>query len=232
MTTRLMSRTERLIAMEQLLFHSDAGMRAVELAEACGVDRRTVYRDLTLLNEFGVPIFQKSGRFHLNRKHYLANVRLSFDELLALVLAASAASRRSVVPHLTSALQKLCDSLPHSIRTHSSSLIEFAHLHKMDAAQVKMLDTIARGWGDLVQVKILYASRDGMKTRSRTLSTYSIETGASGNLYVVGLDSLTQKVRAFQLKRIRRARLLSTTYEIPAQFRLKRWSLPRAQLDA
>jgi proteasome accessory factor B len=226
-----MSRTERLIAMEQLLFHSEAGMRAVELAEACGVDRRTVYRDLTLLNDFGVPIFQKSGRFHLNRKHYLANVRLSFDEMLALVLAASALSRRSVVPHLTSALQKLSRSLPHSIRIHSNSLVEFALLHKMDSAQVKVLDTLARGWSDLVEVKILYASRDGVKTRSRTLATYCIQSGASGNLYAIGLDSLTQKVRAFQLRRIRRARLLSTPYQIPAQFSLSRWSLTRARLD-
>ena len=92
------------------MFRSAAGLRAVELAEACGVDRRTVYRDLSLLNEVGVPIFQKDGRFCLEREQYLATIRLSFDETVALLLAA--AMSRQENPHLTSAMAKLSQALP------------------------------------------------------------------------------------------------------------------------
>ena len=230
MTTRLMSRTERLAAMEQLLFHSEAGMRAVELAEACGVDRRTVYRDLSLLSEIGVPIYQKSGRFCLNRRHYLANVRLSFDELLALVLAASVVTRRAVAPHLPSALEKLSRSLPQPIRAHSNSLIDYAAHHPMDATQTSVLHIIAHAWGELRQVRLWYASRDGSKMRTVDLSTFSIEARASGSLYVIGLDIRSGKVRAFRLSRIIRVRRLSSRYEIPAEFDWRRRSLIRKHI--
>jgi proteasome accessory factor B len=213
--------------MEQLLFHSEAGMRAVELAEACGVDRRTVYRDLSLLNEFGVPIYQKSGRFHLNRKHYLANVRLSFDELLALVLAASAVACRSVSPRLSSALQKLSGSLPQPVHDHVTALIDHALRHPMDATQANALEIIAHAWGDLRQVRVWYLSRDGAKTRSLDLSTYSIEARASSGLYVIGLDNHSQKLRALRLSRIARARPLTEHYEIPAKYHLNRPTLVR-----
>jgi proteasome accessory factor B len=215
MTARLMLRTERLVAIEQLLFHSDKGMRAVELAEACEVDRRTVYRDLALLNEIGVPIFQKDGRFYLNREHYLATTRLSFDEILALLLAASAITRQSATIHLITALQKLSRSLPQSVRVYAENLIGTARRHKLDEESLEVLETIARAWGDLLKVRIWYESRDGVKLRQREISTYSIEPRIPGSLYVIGYDSLTQKVRPFQLTRIKRAQVLNTHYTIP-----------------
>lgn len=224
MTTRLMYRTERLVAIEQLLFHSELGMRAVELAEACGVDRRTVYRDLSLLNEIGVPIYQKDGRFYLNREHYLANVRLNYDELLAL-LCASTMSRQVVSPHLITAMQKLSRSLPQAVRAHTNLLIEIAQRHKMSVTSVEMLEIIARAWGDLKKVKIWYGSRDGSKVRKREVSTYFVETRSPGVVYVIGYDSLTQKVRAFQLNRIRRAQMLTSRYEIPPHFDVRRYLL-------
>ena len=63
MSTQLINRTERLATIEKMLFRAPSGMRVVDIAAACGVDRRTVYRDLNLLNEIGLPIYQKDGRY-------------------------------------------------------------------------------------------------------------------------------------------------------------------------
>ena len=112
MATRLTNRAERLIALEQLLFRSTAGLRAVEIADACGVDRRTVYRDLALLEEIGVPVFQRDGRFFIDREHYLATLRLSMDETVALLVAATESTQQT--PHLGSAIAKLGQVLPAS----------------------------------------------------------------------------------------------------------------------
>lgn len=223
MTTRLMYRTERLVAIEQLLFHSKSGMRAVELAEACGVDRRTVYRDLSLLNEIGVPVYQRDSRFYLDREHYLANVRLNYDELMALLLCASAMSRHGVSPHLITAVQKLSRSVPPSVRAHANRLIEIAQRNNMSERTVAVLDTIARAWGENAKVKLWYESRDGSKVREREVSTYLIESRLPGMIYVVGFDSLTNKVRVFQLSRIRRAQALDSRYEIPPHFDVRRY---------
>ena len=75
--TRPVNRTERLAEIEQMLFRSVDGLRAVEIAEACGVDRRTIYRDLSLLTDIGVPIAQTNGRFFIKYEHYLAKCNLA-----------------------------------------------------------------------------------------------------------------------------------------------------------
>ena len=51
---RIQSKAARLRRIEHRLYNTPQGLRAVELAEYCGVDRRTVYRDLASL-ELLVP---------------------------------------------------------------------------------------------------------------------------------------------------------------------------------
>src|SRR5947208_7152363 len=106
MNSRLASRTERLAEIERMLFRSAHGMRAVEIADACGVDRRTIYRDLDMLSTIGVPIWQDGGRFGIVRDQYLATVRLNFNEAVALFVAARLLSRHSDQqnPHIISSL--------------------------------------------------------------------------------------------------------------------------------
>src|SRR5262249_8448471 len=53
---RIQSKAARLRRIEHRLYNAPRGMRATELAEYCGVDRRTIYRDLTSLDEMGVPV--------------------------------------------------------------------------------------------------------------------------------------------------------------------------------
>lgn len=220
MATRVMVRTERLATIEQLLFHSAAGMRAVELADACGVDRRTVYRDLSLLNEIGVEVYQKDGRFFLNRERYLASIRLSFDELIALLLAASTALRMPASPSLLNATKKLTRSLPESIRDYADSLLDVAWRQAVDSHTIEIMDIVARAWGDSRKVRLWYESRDGEKLRLREINIYFLIPRQQGGLYIVGYDSLTRKVRALQLSRIRRAQALSATYEKPQNLEL------------
>ena len=221
MTARLTNRTERLIKMEQLLFRNAAGLRAVELAEACDVDRRTVYRDLSLLNEVGVPIFQKDGRFCLEREQYLATIRLSFDETVALLLTASMSRQEN--PHLTSAMAKLSQALPDPVAAHASVLTELTQQQAASAARVEILDTITRAWAEQRCIKLWYRTREESKGRVREVSIYFIEPKPDGSVYIVGYDSLSQRVRAFKLSRVRRAEMLQSTYQMPFHFDTKRY---------
>ncbi len=221
MAARLTNRTERLIKMEQLLFRNASGLRAVELAEACGVDRRTVYRDLSLLTEVGVPVQQKDGRFCLEREQYLATLRLSFNETVALLLAASVSREEN--PHLSSAMAKLSQSLPDSVAAHANVLTELTQQQAADAPHTAMLDLLTRAWGEQRCIRIWYRSRDRLKTRAREMSIYFIEPKPSGAVYIVGYDSFAGRVRAFKLSRIQRVEVLPTTYEMPFHFDTKRY---------
>ncbi len=207
--------------MEQLLFRNASGLRAVELAEACGVDRRTVYRDLSLLTEVGVPVQQKDGRFCLEREQYLATLRLSFNETVALLLAAAVSRQEN--PHLSSAMAKLSQSLPDSVAAHANVLTELTQQYAVDAPRAALLDSLTRAWGEQRCIKIWYRSRDRLKVRAREMSIYFIEPKPSGAVYVVGFDSFASRVRAFRLSRIQRVEVLPTTYEMPFHFDTKRY---------
>ncbi|MER3515391.1 MAG: hypothetical protein C4310_14175, partial [Chloroflexota bacterium] len=91
--SRMLSRAERLRTIERLLYSAPDGLSAVEIARRTGVGRRTVYRDLDLLSQSDVPIWQGEGRFGIIRDRYLTTVRLNFHEAVALFIAARLLTR-------------------------------------------------------------------------------------------------------------------------------------------
>ncbi len=210
MATRLTNRAERLIAVEHLLFQSASGLRAVEIADACGVDRRTVYRDLSLLNEIGVPVFQRDGRFYIDREHYLATVRLNRDETVSLLLAAANAAYDE--PHLSSALAKLSHAL-------ADPFLSQAQTSAVESLEAQIVETIRRAWGDQRRVKLWYSARESVKVRISEISTYFVCSKPDDPRCVIGFDSLSGRVRAFELNRIQKVEILEHGYQMPLETR-------------
>lgn len=225
MGTRLVHRSERLAEVERMLFRSTMGLRVVEIAEACGVDRRTIYRDLSLLTDIGVPIYQKDGRFYLNHEYYVAPVRLSINESVALYIAARGLSHAAEQhnPHVIAALKKLSQILPDSLAAHVLFTVEAGHSNPVDRAFVTTLETLTRAWAECRQVKLWYRSADSISTRAREFAIYFIEPNSTGTLYAVGFDYLVQRIRAYRLQRIKRVQLLQNQYEIPLHFDQRRF---------
>src|SRR5690606_42013931 len=116
----------RLLRIGTLVCRKAHGMRVVDVAEACGVNRRTIYRDLVLLSESGVPIWQDDGRFGIIREQYLATIRLRFDEAVALYIAARLLSRHADEhnPNIVSALNKLAVAFPDPLAEHITRTAE------------------------------------------------------------------------------------------------------------
>ena len=111
---RALARAERLNAIERLLYRSFQGLSVPEIAAHFGVHRSTVYRDVESLSAMEVPIWEKDGRFGLNRERYLITVRLDMHEALALYLAARLLSAHSDKhnPHAVSAMKSLAAMSP------------------------------------------------------------------------------------------------------------------------
>ncbi len=225
MGTRPINRTDRLTTIERMLFRSPIGLRAVEIAQSCGVDRRTIYRDLSLLSDVGVPVRQEDGRFFINREQYLATVRLSSNEAMALYIAARVLSQHTDLqnPHIVSALRKISHALPELSGAHVSFVTELMPETPVDRGLVAVLETITRAWGEQRKVKIWYSSITGRETTARAFSTYFIEPTPSGKLYVVGFDGLSQHIRGFRLRQIKRAKILRDNYELPSRFSPRRY---------
>jgi proteasome accessory factor B len=217
--SRLASRTSRLRQTEETLLLAPDGLSVPELARRLRVNRRTVYRDLEFLDEQGVPLWQEAGRFGINRTRYLAPIRLSFHEALALVLAGLLLSRTidERNPHAIAALRKLAVILPQPLAAHLERAAERVQAHEDGRRHLTVLEAIAEGWGTGRKVRVGYRSPRSGVLRERNIAPYALEPTASG-IYVIGHDAWSDAVRTFKLERLERAEILDDTYAIPSDF--------------
>jgi proteasome accessory factor B len=217
--TRLVTRTARLRQIEELLLLTPNGLPATKLAQRLSVDRRTVYRDLDFLSEQGVPLWQEDGQFGINRTRYLASIRLSFHEAIALVLAGLLLSRTidERNPHVSAALRKLGAVLPPPLTTHLNRAADRVQARCDGLSQVAILQVIAEGWGTGHKVRVGYRSPRSGVLRERVIAPYALEPTATG-VYVIGHDDWAADIRTFKLERLETAELLDEAYTLPTGF--------------
>ncbi len=218
---RMLSRAERLRAIERMLYRAPDGMRATEIAEACGVSRRTVYRDIDLLSANGVPIWQHEGRFGIERGRYLTTVRLDFNEAIALYMAARLLARHSDEhnPHVVTALDKLATALPEPIGTHIARTAARVRARPLNERYIQVLEAITLAWALQRKVRLWYRSPRSGQVRKRDFAPYFLEpSGVGYSCYVIGFDDWSGEMRTFKLERLERAQMLDETYEIPPDF--------------
>jgi predicted DNA-binding transcriptional regulator YafY len=217
--SRLANRSARLRQLEELLLLSPDGLSAAELANQLLVNRRTVYRDIDFLSAQGVPLWQQEGRFGINRTRYLATVRLSYQEAIALVLAGLLLARTldERNPHVIAALRRLATTLPEIPSAHLKRAAERVESYRPNPAQVAVLETIAEGWGSGCKVRVAYRSPRSGELRQRVIAPYALEPTPSG-IYIICHDEWAAGIRTFKLARLESAQLLEETYAIPPDF--------------
>lgn len=226
MTTRPTDRAGRLSVIEKMLFRNAGGLRVVEIAKACGVDRRTIYRDLARLEDNGVPIAEENGRFFINRDYYAATVRVSINEAVALFTAVRILTRHAHPqnPHLISALTRLAAALPEPIANHANYLADMLVTSPIDRNFVQVLEIVIRAWVERSRVRLWVSEAEHRAAEIQVVefATYFIEPAADGGLYMIGWDDAAG-VRPVRLETVRRAKQLDQFYEIPATLDRRAW---------
>jgi predicted DNA-binding transcriptional regulator YafY len=135
LATSAIVRTQRALGILRLL---QAGQiwSAAELAAQFNCSTRTIFRDLQLLRECGIPIDSPRGErgFRLSHDFFWQPVRPTLDEMIALVVGARMASEampKEMAKHLDSALAKIVGSERPNVRRRLSELnmrIDAPHL--------------------------------------------------------------------------------------------------------
>jgi predicted DNA-binding transcriptional regulator YafY len=218
---RIHSKAARLRRIEHRLYNVPRGLRATELADYCGVDRRTIYRDLQALEEMGVPVWEDQGRYGIERESYLSTIRLNLNEAVALFFAARLLAHHSDEhnPNVVSALSKLAAGLPDTtISSHMARVADSIRSRPLRVDYVRVLDTITRAWADRRKVAIRYRAASGELTE-RVICPYFLEVSRSEPAsYVIAHDDLRAALRTFKIERIAAAEILEATYVIPDDF--------------
>jgi predicted DNA-binding transcriptional regulator YafY len=218
---RIQSKAARLRRIEHRLYNAPRGLRVTELADYCGVDRRTVYRDLEALEEMGVPVWEDAGRYGIDRESYLSTVRLNLNEAVALFFAARLLAHHSDEhnPNVVSALSKLAAGLPDTtISTHMARVAEIIRARPLRSDYVRVLDTITRAWADRRKMIIRYRAASAELTE-RVICPYFLEVSRSEPAsYVIAYDDLRAALRTFKIERVASAEILDESYVIPDDF--------------
>ena len=218
---RIQSKAARLRRIEHRLYNAPQGLRAVELADHCGVDRRTIYRDLISLHEMGVPVWEYAGRYGIDRESYLSTIHLNLNEAVALFFAARLLAHHSDEhnQHVVSALSKLAAGLPDTtIANHIARAADAIRAKPLRAAYMRVLEAITRAWADRRRVTIQYRAASGELTE-RVICPYFLEVSRSEPAsYVIAHDDLRGALRTFKLERIVAAEILAESYIIPDEF--------------
>ncbi len=140
------SRIHRLLRLVALL-QRDASCDADALAEELQVSRRTVFRDLNMLEMARIPYYfdAERGGYRLSDHFFLPPVNLDLSEALSLMLLASRRESLAASPHQAHAARaamKLECVLPAPVRMHIGSILPHIDVRPTPQARQEGVDAL------------------------------------------------------------------------------------------
>lgn len=225
-----LARITRLLHLLGLL-QGGKGYNTSGLTVACGVSRRTVFRDLEVLREAGVPLWYDAEQqlYFLSARNFLPPTNFTAEEALALMLLCSELGGRSRLPFLAparSAALKLESCLPHRLREHLRGVTHAVEIRMEPNNRLADSESVYRQLLGAIAarrtVRIGYRSfvdREQIVTR---LNPYRL-LFSRRSWYCIGRSSLHRGVRTFNIGRITSLSPLAGTFRVPHGFSLDRY---------
>jgi predicted DNA-binding transcriptional regulator YafY len=216
--------TTRVLTVLELL-QSRARLNGGELAERLDVDRRTVRRYISTLQELGVPVESEPGRYggyRLLPGYKLPPMMFTEEEALALILGLLVSRRVGFgqsASAIEGALAKIDRVLPDRLRG------------RVQAVQGALTFTPMRGFGGLTDPSKLLALSTAAQDNRRVWIRYQGGTDQTereidpygvvhhrGRWYIVGWCHLREDVRMFRLDRVLALEPLEDAFARPLDF--------------
>ena len=201
------------------------------MAQACGVSKRTIFRDFDLLRQAGVPLHYDETR----QQHrvlgdcYLPPTNFTPEEALALIVLSTDLGDDSQLPFFEparNAAMKIESSLPERLRDQlrvSAGAIKIRmQPNNPLVGQELVYEQLLAAQSESRAVRIRYFSPSEGKTISTRLQPYHL-LFSRRSWYVIGRASLYRETRTFNVGRILHLELLDDRYEIPRGFSLGRY---------
>jgi len=200
----------------------EAGARPEEIAEAVGMSRRTVYRDLRQIDEeIGVPIWADGGRWGVEERGFLPPLKLTLAEGLAVFLSARLMARYATThdPDLMGAFQKLGSGMPEALADHVASTLEVMARRPPGEAIRRLVQQLTQAWAERRVVRLSYDTgtyAPGRAPREARVHPYLIEPSSTTHaLYLIGHDEARGAIRTFKIERILDLGLTNDRFERP-----------------
>jgi predicted DNA-binding transcriptional regulator YafY len=225
-----LTRISRLVQLLGLL-QAGKAHNAGELAALCEVSRRTIFRDLDVLRQAGVPLLFDDEQcvYRIPGTYFLPPTNFTADEALAVMILCYELGRNNRLPFYEaaqSAALKLESSLPTRVREilrESTSAVRINaqpgnRLQGQRPIYQQLLTCIATRRA----VRLVYDSFSDGKLLRFKLSPYRL-LFSRRSWYVIGRSSVHREVRTFNVGRIRELLLLDESFHLPRGFSIERY---------
>ncbi|MFO7169354.1 MAG: YafY family protein [Chloroflexota bacterium] len=216
--------TTRVLAILEML-QSRPGISGAAIAEQLEVDRRTVRRYITMLEDLGIPIESTRGPYggyRLRPGYKLPPLMFSDDEALAITLSLILAQRQgmSVEPAATAgALAKFERVLPEALRERLQAVRDVVTFAPAPAAAFYPSSSTLMGLSLAITrgERVLLRYQSGAAETERRVDPYGL-VFHWGRWYLAAWCHLRQAMRVFRLDRINALEVLPETFTRPPQF--------------
>jgi predicted DNA-binding transcriptional regulator YafY len=204
------NRTDRLYALvEELRAVAPGARTARQLADRFEVSVRTVERDLSALQQAGLPIYATpgpGGGYAIDKSHTLPPVNFTAEEAAAVAIALARPGASPFADALRSALRKVVVAMPDDQAKAAQQLADRVHLfaHPSDR-QPSAARTIEEAMRRSGVIEMTYEDRHG-KGSTRVVEPVAM-VGSGEAWYVVAWCRLRSGHRSFRVDRITAARL-------------------------
>lgn len=225
-----LTRIRRLVQLIGLL-QAGKGRKASSLATTCGVSRRTVFRDLDLLREAGVPLHydDEHGEYRIPGTYFLPPTNFTAEEALAVMILCYELGGASPIPFCRaaqSAALKLEGSLPGSLRDRlreatAAVTIQLPPSNPLTDHQ-DVYERLLAAIAEKRSLRIRYESFSDDQILETKLSPYRL-LFSRHSWYVIGRSSLHRELRTFNVGRITRLIPTLDHFVIPHRFSLDRY---------
>lgn len=212
--------TARVLTVLELL--QARRMTGRELAERLEVGGRTVRRYIETLQEMGIPVEGKRGRYgtySLSRGYKMPPLMFTDEEALGLSLGLLAARKlglSGVAPAVEGALAKVERVMPEVLRERLR-VLEQTVTSSMELPATlpdsELVSDLAGAVGERRRTRLRYRSAEREET-SRTVDPYAM-LQREGRWHLFGYCHLRSDMRLFRLDRMLEAEVLEETFERP-----------------
>ncbi len=212
-----MNRIDRLFAILLKLQHRRR-VRAQDLASQFEISKRTIYRDMSALNQMGIPIAALPGEgFELVEGFYLPPLMFSENEAIALTLGSHLLTQQaagSLTQSADSALAKIKIALPEQVRARTEALTNIIGFitpsakFNLDDPQLLLIQKAVQ------EKRVIHIHYHGY--RKDEISQRDVEPHqlfySDGIWYFEAYCRLRKDIRAFRLSRVEKLVVLHETF--------------------
>lgn len=222
----VVGRIHRLLKLISLL-QSGRVYNSAQLASECDVSRRTVFRDLSALQESGIYVLyddEKQG-YTLPWRTITPFKDLRSEEVLSLLVICRDLDKAIIgLPmhqHAQSASTKILNSLPDHLRENvidaaQSISIWFPPVHPMIRTKIHYKN-LFKAAVEKKNIRIQLACSKGQSPVSTMLSPYHI-VYSNRKWFVVGRSSIDRGIKTIPLLKIQHSEILDETFKKPSRF--------------